>query len=61
MRAAVPPTWLLAGSVLVAFLATMTAMWSFANARPIWGLYNIAIMAIALVVLIATRARTPRG
>ena len=57
MRTATGTALLLVGSVSVALLATMTAMWSFANARPIWGAYNLAILMIALGVSVAIRAR----
>ena len=45
------------GAIATAFAATMVAMWSFAQARPAWGGYNLAIALVALAVVIAARAR----
>ncbi len=45
------------GSLAVAFAATMIAMYSFAQARPAWGGYNLAIAVVALAVVVAARAR----
>ena len=50
-----------AASFVVAFAATMIAMWSFTREQLAWGGFNLAIVFVALAVIVAARARDSAG